>query len=65
MFFPLKARCLSCQQTKRNSTTRLSPFEWLKAEARGEIKLAKLFGRRLLPEFCPAFEAWKKTNKIG
>jgi len=38
--------------------------EWLKAEARGETKLAELFERRLLPEFRPAFEAWKKTDPL-
>ena len=38
--------------------------EWLKAEARGDTKLAELFERRLLPEFRPAFEAWKKTDPL-
>ena len=38
--------------------------EWLKSEARGETKLAELFERRLLPEFRPAFEAWKKTDPL-
>jgi hypothetical protein len=36
--------------------------EWLKAEAHGDKKLADLFERRILPEFRPAFEAWKKTD---
>src|SRR5208282_5600654 len=35
--------------------------EWLKAEANGQKKLSDLFERRFLPEFRPAFEAWKKT----
>src|SRR5215467_5976097 len=39
--------------------------EWLKAEAQGEHKLAKLFERRIVPEFRPAFEAWKKTDPIN
>jgi hypothetical protein len=39
--------------------------EWLKAEARGDKKLANLFERRFLPEFRPAFEAWKKTDPIN
>ncbi len=38
--------------------------EWIKAEARGETKLADLFERRLLPEIRPAFAAWKKTDPI-
>ncbi|HXY07300.1 MAG TPA: hypothetical protein VEI52_05530 [Terriglobales bacterium] len=38
--------------------------EWLKAEARGENKLAALFERRFLPEFRPAFEAWKKIDPL-
>jgi hypothetical protein len=39
--------------------------EWLKAEAHGDKKLATLFERRLLPEFRPAFEAWKKTDPVN
>jgi hypothetical protein len=39
--------------------------EWLKAEAQGQHKLAELFERRVLPEFRPAFEAWKKTDPIN
>jgi hypothetical protein len=39
--------------------------EWLKAEAIGQKKLADLFERRFLPEFRPAFEAWKKTDPLN
>jgi hypothetical protein len=39
--------------------------EWLKAEAHGERKLAEMFERRILPEFLPAFKAWKKTDPIN
>ena len=39
--------------------------EWLKAEARGERKLAAIFERRLLPEFLPAFKAWKKADPLN
>jgi len=38
--------------------------EWLKAEAHSDNKLAELFERRFLPEFRPAFEAWKKTDPL-
>ncbi len=38
--------------------------EWLKSEARHESELAALFERRMLPEFLPAFQAWKKTDPI-
>lgn len=38
--------------------------EWLKAEAHRDEKLADLFERRILPEFRPAFEAWKKTDPL-
>ncbi|HTV04170.1 MAG TPA: hypothetical protein VME86_02300 [Acidobacteriaceae bacterium] len=38
--------------------------EWLEAQARGDTKLAELFERRLLPEFRPAFDAWKKTDPL-
>lgn len=39
--------------------------EWIKAEARGDKKLAEIFERRLLPEFRPGFEAWKKTDPLN
>jgi hypothetical protein len=39
--------------------------EWLKAEAQGQKKLSELFERRFLPEFRPAFEAWKKTDPLN
>jgi hypothetical protein len=39
--------------------------EWLRAEAEGQRKLAELFERRILPEFRPAFDAWKKTDPIN
>lgn len=39
--------------------------EWLKAEARGDKKLAAIFERRILREFRPAFEAWKKTDPVN
>ena len=39
--------------------------EWLNAEGHGNKKLADLFERRFLPEFRPAFEAWKKTDPIN
>jgi hypothetical protein len=38
--------------------------EWLTAESHGDTKLADFFERRLLPEFQPAFEAWKKTDPL-
>jgi hypothetical protein len=39
--------------------------EWLNAEAHSDKKLADLFERRFLPEFRPAFEAWKKTDPLN
>ena len=42
----------------------LTVDEWLKAQARGDTKLAELFERRLLAQFRPAFEAWKQTDPL-
>jgi hypothetical protein len=39
--------------------------EWLKAQARGDKKLADLFERRFLPEYRAAFEAWKQTDPLN
>ena len=36
-----------------------------RAQAHGDKKLADLFERRFLPEFRPAFEAWKKTDSLN
>jgi hypothetical protein len=43
----------------------LTVAEWLKAQAQGQQKLAAIFERRLLPEFRPAFEAWKQTDPVN
>ncbi len=50
------------QEFLYNSST---VVEWLKAEAHGDKKLADIFERRFLPEFRPAFEAWKKTDPVN
>ncbi len=39
--------------------------QWLQAETEGKNKLADLYERRFLPEFRPAFEAWKKTDPLN
>ena len=42
----------------------ITVVEWIKAKAHNDQNLADLFERRLLPEFRPAFEAWKKTDPL-
>ena len=39
--------------------------DWLQADAHNDKKLADLFERRFLPEFRPAFEAWKNTDPLN
>jgi len=39
--------------------------QWLQAETSGQKKLANLYERRFLPEFQPAFAAWKKTDPLN
>lgn len=39
--------------------------DWVEAETRGDKKLAAFYERRLMPEFQPAFEAWKKTDPLN
>ncbi len=39
--------------------------EWLKATAEGNKKLADMFERRFLPEFVPAFQAWKAMDPLN
>jgi len=38
--------------------------EWLKAETQGQRRLSQILEKRILPEFKPAFEAWKRTDPI-
>src|ERR1700758_4018455 len=39
--------------------------EWLKSQSHGEKKLADFFENHLLPDFRPAFEAWKATDPLN
>jgi len=39
--------------------------EWIKAKAAGNEKVAAMFERRMLPEFRPAFEAWKNADPLN
>jgi hypothetical protein len=43
----------------------LTVVEWLKAQAHNDKKLAGIFEGRILPEFRPAFQAWKKTDPLN
>src|SRR5262245_40802923 len=55
------AKTAADQERLYNASTAV---EWLKAEARGEEKLAQLFEQRFLPEFLPTFQAWKQTDPL-
>ena len=56
------AAAYATQERLYNAST---VVEWLKAQSAGNKKLADLFERRFLPEFRPAFEAWKKTDPLN
>jgi hypothetical protein len=60
----VEAQGLSVRSGQERAYNASNVDEWLKAKARGETNLAELFERRFLPEFRPAFEAWKKTDPI-
>jgi hypothetical protein len=60
----VQAETASVYATQERLYNASTVTEWLKAEARGEKKLAEIFERRLLPDFLPAFKAWKKTDPI-
>ena len=57
-----QALALEANQAKLDNAATVD--EWLKAEARGEAKVSELFARRVLPDFRPVFEAWKKTDPV-
>jgi hypothetical protein len=60
----VEAQALEVEANQAKAFNAAIVDEWLKAEVHGETKLVELFERRVLPEFRPAFEAWKKTDPI-
>jgi len=62
--FRVEAEGFSVRSNQERQYNASNVNEWLKAEAHGETNLAELFERRFLPEFIPAFEAWKKTDPL-
>ncbi|MGA9306899.1 MAG: hypothetical protein WBW31_15955 [Candidatus Sulfotelmatobacter sp.] len=60
----VQSQGLEVQSNQEQMYDAATVVEWLKAQAHGDTILADLFERRLLPEFRPAFEAWKKTDPI-
>jgi hypothetical protein len=60
----VEGQSLDLQANQERMYDAVTVVEWLKAEAHNETKLAELFERRLLPEYRPAFEAWKKTDPL-
>jgi hypothetical protein len=60
----VEAQAFSVRSNQERQYNASNVNEWLKAEAHGETNLAELFERRFLPEYRPAFEAWKKTDPL-
>ena len=60
----IEAEAFSVRSNQERQYNASNVNEWLKAEAHGEKNLAELFERRFLPEYRPAFEAWKKTDPL-
>jgi hypothetical protein len=60
----VEAQAFSVRSNQERQYNASNVNEWLKAEVHGETNLAELFERRFLPEFRPAFEAWKKTDPL-
>jgi heme/copper-type cytochrome/quinol oxidase subunit 4 len=60
----VEGQALDVESNQAKQYNASTVVEWLKAEAHEESKLAGLFERRMLPEFRPAFEAWKKTDPL-
>jgi hypothetical protein len=60
----IEAEAFSVRSNQERQYNATNVNEWLKAELHGEKNLADLFERRFLPEYRPAFEAWKKTDPL-
>jgi hypothetical protein len=55
------AMAIANQERFYNAST---VVEWLNAEAGEHHELASMFERRILPEFAPAFEEWKRMDPL-
>jgi hypothetical protein len=62
--FRVEGQSLDLQANQEKIYDAATVVEWLKAEVRGEASVAELFERCVLPEFRPAFEAWKKIDPV-
>jgi len=60
----VQAEAMELQSNQERIYDATTVVEWLKAEVGGQTLLADILERRLLPEFRPAFEAWKKTDPV-
>jgi hypothetical protein len=60
----VQAETFSVRSNQERQYNAANVNEWLKAEVHKERNLAEIFERRFLPEFLPAFEAWKQTDPL-
>jgi heme/copper-type cytochrome/quinol oxidase subunit 4 len=60
----VEGQSLDVQSNQVKQYDAATVVDWLQAEARGDSRLADFFERRLMPEFQPAFQAWKKTDPL-
>jgi len=61
----VQAEAAATQANQERLYNASTVVEWLKAEAQGNKKLTQIFERRFLPEYRPAFEAWKATDPLN
>lgn len=60
----VEGQALEIQANQAKQYDAATVVDWVKAEFDGKTKLADFFESRLLPEFQPAFQAWKKTDPL-
>jgi hypothetical protein len=60
----IEGQALSLSANQEQLYEALTVMEWIKADSRGEKQVAEIFENRLLPEFRPVFEEWKKLDPL-
>lgn len=60
----VEGQALEIESNQEKQYDAATVVQWITAESEGKTKLADFFERRFLPDFQPAFQAWKKTDPV-
>ena len=61
----VEAQGLATRSAQEQTYNASAVAEWIKAEVAGNQKVAQMFERRILPDFRPTFDEWKRTDPLN